>query len=282
MTDDRRRISRRRFLGITGTTVAAALGEGFLREPTAIAVSRHDLVVPGLAPALAGLRVACLSDVHLHGGVSRAARAASERLAHERPDVVVLAGDVCNRRSDLPHLSAWAREARGTRATFATLGNWEHDAGIDRATAAGAYGRSGVELLYNSRGRVVVGGAALTIVGIDDPVLGEPDVAAAVATLAAGDPALWVVHAPGFVDTIPRGVYPQPLAVLAGHTHGGQVRLPFWTPYTPEGSGRFVAGWYRDTLAPLYVTRGIGTVVLPARFCSPPELAIFTLVSGRS
>ena len=282
MIDGRTRISRRRFLGVAGTAAAAGLGEGFVREPTAIAVSRHDLPVPRLAPALAGLRVACLSDVHLHGGVSRVARLASELLARERPDVVVLAGDVCNRRSDLPHLSAWAREVRGTRATFATLGNWEHDAGIDRAAGERAYSRSGVELLYNSHAQIVVGGAALTIVGIDDPVLGEPDVAAAVATLTAGDPALWAVHAPGFVDTIPRDVYPQPLAVLAGHTHGGQVRLPFWTPYTPEGSGRFVAGWYRDTLAPLYVTRGIGTVVLPARFCCPPELAVFTLVSGRS
>ena len=256
---------------------AVALGDGFLVEPTAVEVSRHDLVMPGLGPDLDSLRIACISDVHLHRGVPRSAEVALERLAHERPDVVVLIGDICNRRSDLATLTAWARDARGTRATFATLGNWEHDAGIDRATAERAYGQVGIELLYNSSARVGVGPSALTIVGIDDPVMGEPDVAAAVRGLDAADPALWLVHAPGYVDQIPRDRFPHPAAILAGHTHGGQVRLPFYTPYTPSGSGRFVAGWYRDTVAPLYVTRGIGTVLIPARMFCPPEVAIFRL-----
>jgi len=88
---------------------------------------------------------------------------------------------------------------------------------------------------------------------------------------------VWVLHAPGFVDGVPRDTYPVPVAIFAGHTHGGQIRLPFWTPYTPTGSGRFVAGWYRDTFAPLYVSRGIGTITLRARFCCPPELPLFTL-----
>ena len=270
--------TRRRFLGAAaGFAAAAALGDGFFVEPTAIEVTRHDLVVPGLAPRLAGLRVACVTDVHLHAGVHAAARATLALLAHERPEIVVLIGDICNTRDDLAQLVSWARDARGTLATFATLGNWEHEAGIDRRTAERAYGQVGVEFLYNSSGRVRVGTAELTVVGIDDPVAGEPNVAAAVRGVDAADPAIWVLHAPGFVDGATRGRFPQPAAILSGHTHGGQIRLPFYTPYTPTGSGRFVAGWYRDTLAPLYVSRGIGTVALPARFCCPPELPIFTL-----
>ncbi len=89
-----------------------------------------------------------------------------------------------------------------------------------------------------------------------------------------------MIHAPGYVDGVPRDLASRPAAILAGHTHGGQVRLPFYTPYTPTGSGRFVAGWYRDTVAPLYVARGIGTIVIPARFFCPPELPIFTLRAG--
>ncbi len=273
-------LTRRQFLiGTAGALGAAALGDGFLVEPTALTVARHDLPIPGLAAGLHGLRIAVLSDVHLHDGVSAVARVALAALERERPDVVILVGDICNRRSDLGTLVSWARHARGTRATFATLGNWEHDAGIDRRTAERAYGQVGVELLYNSSARVTVGEerAALTIVGIDDPVLGEPDVAAAVRGLDASLPAIWALHAPGYVDAIPRDRFPRPAAILAGHTHGGQVRLPFYTPYTPTGSGRFVAGWYRDTLAPLYVSRGIGTVLLPARLFCPPELAVFTL-----
>jgi predicted MPP superfamily phosphohydrolase len=62
-----------------------------------------------------------------------------------------------------------------------------------------------------------------------------------------------------------------------GHTHGGQIRLPPIPAVTPPGSGRFVAGWYRDTFAPMYVSRGIGTTEIRARFLCPPEAPLFTL-----
>ena len=276
-------ISRRYFvLGGVGALSAAVLGDAFLIEPTAIDVSRHVVPVPGLPPGLSGVQIACLTDVHLGGGVSPAAHAALEVLARERPHVVVLTGDICNHEEDLPTLIAWARDARGTAATFATLGNWEHDAGIDRVTAERAYDRAGVELLYNTATRVRIDGgkAALTVVGIDDPVLGHPDVPRAVRDVRDSDNTIWVLHAPGFVDRVAPGSAPTPAAILSGHTHGGQVRLPFYTPYTPYGSGRFIAGWYRDTLAPLYVSRGIGTVAIRARLFCPPELPIFTLRSG--
>ena len=271
-------LSRRRFLvGTAGALGAAALGDGFLIEPAAIAVTRLDVPTPDLPHDLDGFTIACVTDVHLHDGMHRAARATLQRLAHERPHLVALIGDICNRRIDLEDLVAFAGRARGTVATVATLGNWEHDAGIDRRTGEKAYGLAGVELLYNSTTRIRVGTAALTVVGIDDPVLGEPDVIAATRGLDSGEPAVWIVHAPGYVDRVSPGTVPRPTAIISGHTHGGQVRLPFYTPYTPSGSGRFVAGWYRDTLAPLYVSRGIGTVAIPARLFCPPELPIFTL-----
>src|SRR3989449_8190109 len=126
-------LTRRHFLApAAGALGAAALGDGFLVEPTAIDVTHHDVPIPRLPPALDGVRIACLADVHLHRGVSRAARAALEHLDRERPEIVVLAGDICNRRSDLSSLTAWARDAHGTVATFATLGNWEHHAEIGR------------------------------------------------------------------------------------------------------------------------------------------------------
>ena len=271
-------LSRRRFLATSAAALgAAALGDAFLREPTAIAVTRHEVPVPGLAPDLDGLRVALVSDVHLHDGVSPAARAALHRLAEEQADVVVLVGDICNEWSDLSDLAAWARDARGTLATFATLGNWEHYANIDQYTAARTYGRAGVELLFNSTARVARGDGRITFLGLDDPVEGHPDLLAALSGVPTGEPCVWLVHAPGYVDRIPRDRVPAPSAVLAGHTHGGQIRLPFFTPYLPYGSGRFVEGWYHDTVGPLYVSRGIGTIVVRARLFCPPELPVFTL-----
>ena len=271
-------LSRRRFVvGAAGAVAAAALGDGFLIEPAAVEITRHDIPVPGLPPELDGFTIACVTDVHLQSWIHRAGRATIKLLAGARPQLVALIGDICNHYDDLETLVSFARQARGTVATVATLGNWEHDAGIDRRTAENAYSRAGVELLYNSATRIGVGSAALTVVGIDDPVLGRPDVVAATRGLNDRDPCVWVLHAPGYVDGIQPGAVPRPAAIIAGHTHGGQVRLPFYTPYTPYGSGRFVAGWYRDTLAPLYVSRGIGTVAIPARLFCPPELPIFTL-----
>src|SRR5437879_9475802 len=150
-------LTRRHFLAATaGALGAAALGDGFLIEPAAVQVTRHELPIPGLPAALDGVRIACLADVHLHGGVSRAARAALEHLDRERPEIVVLAGDICNKRRDLPLLTSWAHDARGTLATFATYGNWEHAAEIERATAEAAYGKPGVGLLVHPTARATL------------------------------------------------------------------------------------------------------------------------------
>lgn len=270
--------TRRRWLAAAASAgLAAVAGDAWLIEPSAVDVTRHQLALPGLAPALDGLRLACVADVHLQGAVGAAPRTALAALARERPDVVILAGDICNHYDDLPTLAAWAREARGSLATFATLGNWEHDAGIDVPTATKVYEHVGVELLVNASAVVRVRDAVLRIVGLDDPVLGHPDLSLALRDVVAGEPTLLTLHAPGYVDSVTSTTLDGVAVILAGHTHGGQIRVPGWTPYTPSGSGRFVAGWYRDTPAPLYVTRGIGTVAIHARLFCRPEIPIFTL-----
>src|SRR3989442_1499360 len=213
-------------------------GVSFPIEPAPCQVPRHELPIPALPAALDGVRIACLADVHLHGAVSRAARAALAQLDRERPEIVVLAGDICNHQRDLPTLTAWARDARGSVATFATFGNWEHQAKIHRRRAETAYGNAGVELLFNSSARVRVRDASVTIVGLDDPVAGAPDPMTALAGVAAPDVAVWVLHGPGYIDELPKSITPSPALFLAGHTHGGQVRLPGFTPYLPVGSRR--------------------------------------------
>src|SRR5207244_10839919 len=125
-----------------GAAGAAGLGDAFRVEPSAIAVTRQDIPVAGLAPALAGLRLAVVTDVHLHNGIGAAARATLPLLAAERPDVVAIIGDICNERGDLATLAALARHARGSAATVPKHRNWEHDADIERAIEEPAHSQT--------------------------------------------------------------------------------------------------------------------------------------------
>ncbi len=268
--------TRRRFLALAGGALGAALGgDAFLVEPEHVLLSRHDVRVPGLPRSLDGLRIAQITDVHFPGNVA-AAEAAVEHLKRERPEIVVLTGDMIEHPRALPHVAAFIRAARGSLATVATLGNWEYYSGAI-PPLAGVYRDAKVELLINARREVTVGDGSIVLVGLDDPVMGRPDIYRARAGLSPGGIEIWLVHAPGIVSRRLQHDEATPAFLLAGHTHGGQVRLPLLPAVTPPGSGRFVAGWYRDTFAPLYVSRGVGTTTIPVRFRCPPELPIFTL-----
>lgn len=259
---------------------AVGLGaDGLLWEPRAVRRTLHDVRLPGLAPALDGLRIAQLTDVHLGAGHA-AARRCAEMLAEDRPEIVVLTGDIVETMSALPTLTAWLPEVRGTLATFVVFGNWEHWGGVTRAALAQACERGGARLLVDETAPVWVGGAALDIVGLEDGHSGDPDVPAALRDRTGG-PAVWLAHAPGWVDAFAarpqRGALADPDLILSGHTHGGQVRHPFGPLVTPPGSGRYVRGWYRDAFAPVYVSQGVGTSLLPVRLFCRPELPVFTL-----
>jgi predicted MPP superfamily phosphohydrolase len=271
------KLTRRHFLAGLGAAGAAAIGtDAFGFEAHRVLVSRHDVQVPDLPPALDGLRLAQVTDVHLPGN-QLAARAALEHLHRERPDIVILNGDMTESGQALSQVADFAAEARGQRATVAILGNWEYRAGVVGDVAGDVYRRVGVELLVNQSITLDLGGARLALVGLDDALMGHPDLMRARKGIAAGTPEIWLVHEPAFATAPPIGVSARPIVLLAGHTHGGQIRIPFLPPVKPEGAGRFLEGWYRDTFAPLYVSRGVGTTGIPARFRCPAELPIFTL-----
>ena len=254
----------------------AAAIDAFGVEPSNVQVTRHDLLVPQLPRALEGLVVAHVTDVHLPRGMAAAQRTI-ELLAIERPDVVLLGGDMAEGAAAAPALAAFARSVRGTLATAAVMGNWEYASGLGLRRTRAAYRQAGVPLLINDGHVLEVGDARLGISGFDDVIWGSPDLRRGAAAARDAEVRIWLVHEPVLVDTVPPSVA-APDLVLAGHTHGGQVRLPLIGKLVvPPGSGRYVQGWYRGGAAPLYVTRGIGTSGINVRFLCRPELALFTL-----
>jgi len=274
-------LSRRQFLAASGA-VGGILGAGlavdaFEIEPRRVQVTRHDVPVRGLPPALEGLRIVQVSDVHLYDGIHAPGRVALDLIAGEHPDVVLLTGDICEAPENMPELMEFTSAAKGRLGTFAIYGNWERWAGIDDATLAAAYQRAGATLLVNQAATLDVGGTRLSIIGLDDVLHGGANLARARAMTQPEDVSIWMVHEPGWVDRVPWEASIPPAMILSGHSHGGQIRLPLLPPWLPPGCGRFVEGWYRDTYAPLYVSRGIGTADIRARFRCPPELPVFVL-----
>lgn len=275
-------LSRRRFLAAAAGAGAAGLGlTGYAFGPaaTTVELTRHDVLVPGLPGALDGLRVAQLSDVHLPANAG-AVRSALGLLEAERPEVVILTGDIVEQHRALDVLVAFARRARGTVGTYAVMGNWERAGGIEPSTARHAYEAAGVQFLCNEAAGLQVGSARLVIAGLDDWAGGRPDTGETLARVEHADAIVWALHAPGFADLIPRGT-PASL-ILGGHTHGGQIRLPLLPAVRPYRSGRFLEGWYQTPAAPLYVSRGVGTTDIRARFRCPAELPLFTLRQARN
>jgi len=270
-------MSRRRWIAlVAGAAGAGIAGDAFGPAANEVKLSRIDLLLPGLPEAFDGLRIAQVTDVHLPANHEAAARAL-ELLAAERPDVVVHTGDLLERSTAADALVEFARQARGTLATFATMGNWEWWGGVVPALAREAYGAAGVQFLHNEHACLERDGARLAVVGLDDPVRGRPDPARALEGLDDAT-RLWLVHAPGLASGLP--VARRASLVLAGHTHGGQIRFPPLPPLRIRGSGPFIAGRYPVAAGTLYVSRGVGTSGIRARLNCPAELPILVLRSG--
>jgi len=235
-------------------------------------VERVTLKLPGWP--LPAYRVALLADF-LAIDEARVQRACTAvRLAAEtKPDLVVIAGDFTSRATP------WALELlrrsledlpRGVPCV-GVLGNHDYASGDPRAVAE-TVASAGVRLLRNEVTEI----GPVAVAGVDDMLYGYSDWACA-AAYCGSLPLLAVVHEPDAVVGAPTNVALQ----LSGHSHGGQICLPFGYPLRlPPGARRFWRGFHPEATRPLYVTRGVGTTGLDLRLWCPPEVSILTLIAG--
>lgn len=268
-------LSRRHFLRIT---TAAALSGGAVgvahAAPRRVRLTLHS----ARSPSGEGWRIAHLTDLHVGWGTPRRLLEQAVKLAQvTRPDLVVLTGDYLNRNLErLDELGELV--ARLPRPCVATLGNHDHWAGA--AAIARTLERSGAIVLRNASHRVTRRSRRLTLIGVDDGFTHHDDVDAARAR--AGDPAraLALCHFPSTADALAaRGAR----LVLAGHTHGGQLRIPIVMPAVLRMTGsRYIAGWYRagaEEKTHLFVNAGVGSSVIRCRVGQRalPEVALIEL-----
>ena len=275
-TDDPTR--RRVLLMGAGLFSSAVLvgGWGTIIEPRWVDFSEHRVPIPGLPPRLDGLRVAHLTDVHAsHVVPLEWIRSVVDQVNAQQPDLVVITGDLVT--EDTSWITGVARELGRLQARlgrFAILGNhdyWTHGPRVSRALEA-----AGIRHLRNDN--VLLGGAGgLRLIGVDDHWTGNMDFERAMAGVGAQEPKLVMMHSPDLVFEASRaGAH----LALAGHTHGGQVRLPGWGALIVPSEHGFQAGFYDEDSTRLYVNRGVGTLDLKVRTFCRPEVASFVLRSA--
>jgi len=270
-------VTRREFLrSATAISVGALAGTaayGVAYERHQLSRIERDLAVRGLPPALDGLRIGMITDVHHSAVVSAAdvARAVTV-LKDAAPDIVVLGGDYVSffdRGYISPVADLLTPLAHAPHGSFAVLGN--HD---DEREMPAALASRGFTVLKDQRTALTIKGERLDIAGIRFWTKTPGEIAAVLK--GTGGTTILLAHDPRRLE---EAAALDVQLVLSGHTHGGQVLVPAVGPI----AGRkfpVLAGYATKENTAIFVSRGVGTVYVPLRINCPPDVAILTLRSG--
>ena len=233
------------------------------------------------------MRIAQLSDFHFDNYFSVAPiRKAVEIINKLQPDVVALTGDFVTApvfSSDKKKAAApiepcaeLLAQLKSRLGLYACLGN--HDGATDALRVVDTLRAKNIAVLRNSAIPLEKDGKRLWLAGIDDVLEGNADLAMTLKDIPTDDPVILMAHEPDFATHVAK--FPVDLQ-LSGHTHGGQIRIPFFgAPVLPELGVEFPMGLYQVGKLTLYTNVGIGTVRLPVRFFCPAEITLFTLQSA--
>jgi len=273
--------ARRQFLNATGAALfvapVAVVGYGVFVERINLRLREQKIAISGLAEDLDGLRIVQLTDIHLSPFLSERELARCIGMANEtNAHLALVTGDMISVNRD--PLDACLKQLAGLRSEagiFGCLGNHEIYAGAeDYATEHGA--RLGIRYLRLKKARLKFGGTVMNLAGVDYQRFRQPYLVGAEKLVEPGVFNVLMSHNP---DVFPEAVRQGYDLTIAGHTHGGQVRVEilredmniarFFTPY--------VDGLYREGGKSIFVSRGIGTIGLPVRLGAPPEVALLRL-----
>jgi predicted MPP superfamily phosphohydrolase len=293
----KRRITRRRFLlGSIGLFTLAGVGTGgysYWEAKSRLLITPYRIVSPRWTPGQR-LRITVIADLHAGGpnmGVERI-RDIVDTANALRSDVIVLLGDyfATHRFVDpvVPH-PVWAAELKRLRAPFgvwAILGN--HDWWYDVEGVRKALADVNIPLLENQVVPLGEEGNRFWLAGLGDQIAhrvrhndfrGEDDLPGTLARVRTDDPIILLAHEPDIFPKVPDNV----ALTLAGHTHGGQIRIPLiWPWLVPSAYGaRYAYGHIVEDHRQMIVSGGLGTSIVPLRLGVPPEI-VQVEVSGPS
>lgn len=247
-----------------------------LDEANSLIVENIQINLERLPKKLENFRIVHLSDIHHSPFTSLEHITRAVQIANEsKPDMFILTGDYVSHEADyIAPMAEIMGKLESEFGTFACLGN--HDHWTDAEAVTNALRAANIKVLINEGFRFEANGASFWLCGVDDYMVGKTDLQAALRGAFPDEMKLLLAHNPILVRRAARAGVD---LVLSGHTHGGQVKIR-------DEEKRILPrrklknGLHRRKDTQIYITRGIGTVVLPVRFGCPPEISLIELKCG--
>jgi predicted MPP superfamily phosphohydrolase len=282
---NRRTISRRSFLRLAATAgVAAVAVDSVLLEPNRPQIVSCELALSRWPSPLDGFTVALLSDFHYDPYFSKhPVHSAIPMVNGLHPDLIVLTGDFVSVPLISSEFQAGAsgaepcarllQQMHAPHGLWAVLGN--HDDSTDPVRVTNALRAAGIQVLANQSTPIEAKGSRFWLSGVNDVLSKTADLDSTLQTVPSDEATILLAHEPDYADHAARRRVD---LQLSGHSHGGQVRLPFLPPlYEPDLARKYVSGLYKVGPLTLYTNRGLGTLGVPVRWNCPPEITLFTL-----
>ena len=245
-----------------------------LAEPFMLSIERQEIYLRRLPDKLNGLRVVHLSDFHYGPLVNPEHLERAVKVANDlRPDLIALTGDYISQdRVYAEPCAAVVGRLRARYGVYAVLGN--HDHWTDAALIADLFRAEEIKVLINEGSRMDLRGESFWLAGVDDTMVGLEDLSLALAGARHNEFKLLLAHNPIILRRAARADVD---LVLSGHTHGGQVTWRSEKSRSGRPRQRMLRGLGRRGNTQIYVTRGLGTVVLPIRYGCPPDISVLDL-----
>lgn len=237
---------------------------GIYLHTNTLTVSHHKLQIGSYKKKL---RLAHISDLHTKG-LNHLEKQLIEALDNEKPDLIVITGDLSTPSGKFSGYDSVLKKLHAPIGIFYVPGNWEYWEPINKLDQL--LKKHHIRDLNNKSHQI---DRALWLVGFDDKIEGSPEMNF-LELIPKSSLKIGLFHSPIFFKEVAGKINLN----LSGHSHGGQIRLPFLKPFwVPEGTGKYDQGWFEQDGSKLFVSRGIGTSIFPIRFNCSPELAIIDI-----
>lgn len=273
-------LTRRNFLlGSVGSlaTVGGAYAYGRWIERTWLDIVYLDMPLRRLPDGFAGFRIVQISDLHFGAKLpADYLESVLDAVSGLAADAIVITGDIASSldNGEAEWITQSLSRLRAPQGVFAVLGNhdwWENGLLVTRSLT-----RANITVLSNMNIPLHRDGGTLYLAGVDDVWCDKHDLTAALRAIPSNAAVVALVHEPDYADTVSHDE--RVILQLSGHSHGGQVRVPFTGAlYFPPMAEKYPLGQYTINGLTLYTNRGIGVVSRPIRFACRPEVTVFTL-----